>query len=129
MKDCIFTLVNGKRSLENKDKYPLIIKETYQVFECTWVDSLDGAENDKVLDEYFEPFHSFNGITSKNGVHFILKIDNILIKPKHYDAIINGVKVVLFHLFLLIMVIVIIKIFGIQNKKEQKKSLYLNLKL
>lgn len=92
MKDCIFTLVNGKRSLENKDKYPLIIKEAYQVFECTWVDSLDGAENDKVLDEYFEPFHNFNGITSKNGAHFILKIDNILIKPKQYDAIINGVK-------------------------------------
>ncbi len=92
MKDCIFTLVNGKRSLESKDKYPLIIKEAYRVFECTWVDSLDGAENDKVLDEYFEPFHNFNGITSKNGAHFILKIDNILIKPKHYDAIINGVK-------------------------------------
>lgn len=92
MKDCIFTLVNGKRSLESKDKYPLIIKEAYQVFECTWVDSLDGAENDKVLDEYFEPFHNFNGITSKNGAHFILKIDNILIKPKQYDAIISGVK-------------------------------------
>ena len=52
-----------------KDNYPLIIKEAYQVFECTWVDSLDGAENDKVLDEYFEPFHSFNGITSKNVNH------------------------------------------------------------
>ena len=36
--------------------------------------------------------YNFNGITSKNGAHFILKIDNILIKPKQYDAIISGVK-------------------------------------
>ena len=32
--------------------YPKIISEAYQVFECTWVDELDNATNDKVLEEY-----------------------------------------------------------------------------
>ena len=93
MKDCIFTLVDGKRAKEDKStKYPKVIKEAYQVFECTWDDSLDNAFNDKVEEEYNGPYHNFNGITSKFGAHFILKIDNILIKEKYYDAIINGVS-------------------------------------
>ena len=93
MKDCIFTLVDGKRAKEDKNgKYPKVIKEAYQVFECTWDDSLDNAFNDKVEEEYNGPYHDFNGITSKFGAHFILKIDNILIKEKYYDAIINGVS-------------------------------------
>ena len=93
MKDCIFTLVDGKRAKEDKNnKYPKVIKEAYQVFECTWDDSLDNAFNDKVQEEYNGPYHNFNGITSKFGAHFILKIDNILIKEKYYDAIINGVS-------------------------------------
>ena len=93
MKDCIFTLTDGKRALsDSKNSYPKVIKEAYQVFECTWVRELDGAENDKVQDEYLPPYHQFNGITSQFGAHFILKIDNILMKPKYYDAIINGVN-------------------------------------
>lgn len=93
MKDCIFTLVDGKRAKEDKNnKYPKVIEEAYQVFECTWDDSLDNAFNDKVQEEYNGPYHNFNGITSKFGAHFILKIDNILIKEKYYDAIINGVS-------------------------------------
>jgi len=93
MKDCIFSLVDGKRAKEDKNgKYPKVIKEAYQVFECTWDDSLDNAFNDKVEEEYNGPYHNFNGITSKFGAHFILKIDNILIKEKYYDAIINGVS-------------------------------------
>ena len=93
MKDCIFTLVDGKRAKEDKNnKYPKVIKEAYQVFECTWDDSLDNAFDDKVQEEYNGPYHNFNGITSKFGAHFILKIDNILIKEKYYDAIINGVS-------------------------------------
>lgn len=92
MKDCIFTLIDGKRAKEDKKGvYPKIVKEAYQVFECTWDDSLDNASNDKVEDEYNGPYHDFNGITSKFGAHFILKIDNILIKDKYYDSIINGV--------------------------------------
>ena len=93
MKDCIFTLVDGKRAREDKtSKYPKVIEEAYQVFECTWDDSLDDAFKDKIEDEYNGPYHDFNGITSKFGAHFILKIDNILIKEKYYDAIINGVS-------------------------------------
>ena len=93
MKDCIFTLVDGKRAKEDKNnKYPKVIKEAYQVFECTWDDSLDNAFNDKVEEEYNGPYHNFNGITSKFGAHFILNINNILIKEKYYDAIINGVS-------------------------------------
>ncbi|MFX1382756.1 MAG: hypothetical protein ACFFBP_09965, partial [Promethearchaeota archaeon] len=33
-----------------------------------------------------------NGITSEFGAHFILKIDNILMKPEYKNTIINGVK-------------------------------------
>ena len=74
MKDCIFTLVDGKRSLENpKEQFPKIVQEAFQVFECTWVRELDGAENDTVQDEYKPPYHQFTGITSEHGAHFILK--------------------------------------------------------
>ena len=38
------------------------------------------------------PYRNFNGITSKFGCHFILKIDKILMKEKYYNAIINGVN-------------------------------------
>ncbi len=44
------------------------------------------------LNGYEPPYHDFNGITSKFGAHFILKIDKILMKKKYHDAIINGVK-------------------------------------
>ena len=93
MKDCIFTLVDGKRARENpNEQFPKIIQEAFQVFECTWVKELDGAENDVVKEEYLPPYHQFNGITSQFGAHFILKIDHILMKPKYYNAIINGVN-------------------------------------
>ena len=92
MKDFKFTMVDGISSKENPNEiYPKVIDEAYQVFECTWVRELDDATNDKVLDEYEGPYHNFNGITSKFGAHFILKIDHILLKEEYYDAIINGV--------------------------------------
>ncbi len=92
MKDCIFTLEEGQRKDENPtETYPKVIKEAFQVFECTWVRELDHAENDKIQKEYEPPYHNFNGITSKYGAHFILKIDKILMKDKYYNSIINGV--------------------------------------
>ena len=91
MKHTIFHLVEGKSCKEHSEQYPKIVKEAFQVFECTWVRELDGAENDTVQDEYLPPYHQFNGITSQFGAHFILKIDHILMKPKYYDAILNGV--------------------------------------
>ena len=89
MKNCLFTL--QKSELEN-DR-PEFIKEAFQVFECTWDDSLEDAFKCKadVLDGYPEPYNNFNGITSKFGAHFILKIDKIWIKEKYYNTIINGV--------------------------------------
>lgn len=93
MKDCIFTLVDGKSARENPNEaYPKIVKEAFQVFECTWMSQLDGAENDTVQEEYLPPYHDFNGITSQHGAHFILKIYHILIKQKYYDSILNGVS-------------------------------------
>lgn len=75
---------------------PLVIDSCYQVFECTWDDSLENAFEDRArvgqLDGVEPPYRSFNGITSKFGCHFILKIDKILMKPKYYQAIVNGVK-------------------------------------
>lgn len=93
MKDCIYTMVDGKRARENlNEEYPKIIKEAFQVFECTWIKELDNAQDDKIQEEYKPPYHNFNGITSEFGAHFILKIDDILMKDKYYNTIINGVK-------------------------------------
>ncbi len=87
-----FHTEEGLSHLDHKDeRYPKIISEALQVMECTWVKELDNAQDDKVLEEYNGPYHDFNGITSKFGAHFILKIDHILIKEKYYNSIINGV--------------------------------------
>ena len=90
MKNCIFTLEN---STLGEDR-PQIVGESYQVFECTWDDTLEDAFNDKPgnLEGYEAPYRNFNGITSKFGAHFILKIDKIWMKEKYYNTIINGVK-------------------------------------
>lgn len=92
MKDFKFHVEEGLSKMDNPNEvYPKVITEALQVFECTWGKELDGAENDQILEEYEAPFHNFNGITSKYGAHFILKIDHILMKEKYYDSIINGV--------------------------------------
>ena len=90
MKDCIFTL---EKSTLGEDR-PELVNESYQVFECTWDDSLEDAFNDKPgnLEGYEGPYRNFNGITSKFGAHFILKIDKIWMKETYYNTIINGVK-------------------------------------
>lgn len=92
MKNCPFELEKGQAS----GNRPLVIKKAYQVFECTWDDQLEDAYLDKVkvnkLDGIDGPYRNFNGVTSKFGCHFILKIDKILMKEKYYNAIINGVK-------------------------------------
>ncbi|MBQ7408166.1 MAG: hypothetical protein IJW13_02690 [Clostridia bacterium] len=90
MKNCLFTL--SKSSL-GEDR-PCIVEESFQVFECTWDDSLEDAFNDKpgLLEGYEPPYRNFNGITSKFGAHFILKIDKILMQEKYRNSIINGVK-------------------------------------
>ncbi len=88
-----FTLESGLAESQSGAR-PQVIKEAFQVFECTWDDSLDNAQSDQAgnLDGYDGPYHDFNGITSKFGAHFILKIDKILMKERQYNAIVNGVK-------------------------------------
>ena len=90
MKNCLFTLVDSELG---KDR-PQMVEESFQVFECTWDDSLEDAFKDKPgnLEGYEPPYRNFNGITSKFGAHFILKIDRILMKEKYHNSIVNGVK-------------------------------------
>ena len=90
MKDCIFTLVDSPLG----EGRPQLVEEAFQVFECTWDSSLEDAYQDKPgqLDGYEPPYRKFNGITSKFGAHFILKIDKIWMEEKYYDAIVNGVN-------------------------------------
>lgn len=89
MKDCAFTLEKG---IAEGDR-PLVVQEAFQVFECTWDNSLENAYLDMAgnLEGYDPPYRDFNGITSKFGAHFILKIDKILMKEKYYDSIVGGV--------------------------------------
>ncbi len=95
MKKSNFHLESGLCSNENPgDMRPMVISEAFQVMECSWMSELDGAQSDKpgCLDGYEPPFHDFNGITSKFGAHFILRIDRMLLKERFKNAIINGVR-------------------------------------
>ncbi len=95
MPKCAFQLEKSLIEEENpEDVRPQVISSAYQVIECSWVRELDGADKDLPgeLNGYEPPYHDFNGITSKFGAHFILKIDKIIMKKKYRDAIINGVK-------------------------------------
>ena len=94
MKNCRFTLEPGQANTDHT-KRPLVVQEAYQVFECTWQSDLEKAHEDSEkmgqLDGVEPPYRSFNGITSKFGAHFILRIDKILMKEKHCNAIIGGI--------------------------------------
>ena len=95
MPRCNFHLEKGLAGMsEPETTRPYIVTEAFQVMECTWMRQLDGAQNDApgCIDGYEPPYHDFNGITSKYGAHFILRVDNILMKEKYRKAIINGVR-------------------------------------
>lgn len=94
MPKCKFKLEKGIVEEETGEKRPMVLTDAIQAIECTWVRELDGADKDVAgeLNGYEPPYHDFNGITSKFGAHFILRIDKILMKKKYSDAIINGVK-------------------------------------
>jgi len=93
MSKCSFTLEDGLCAQEDpKIARPKVIAEAFQVYECTWMKELDGAENDSWYEGYPGPYRDFNGITSEAGAHFILRIDKILIKEKYKKTIINGTK-------------------------------------
>ena len=92
MKDCTFKLIKG----ECEGLRPLILEDAYQVIECTWDDSLEnGFESKKHLGELEGvegPYKNFNGITSKFGCHFILKIDKVLMVEKYAENLRKGLK-------------------------------------
>ena len=91
IKNLHFTPIDSlSQELDSNHKYPKILKEAVQVMECSWVKELDNAQDDKVQEEYEGPYHNFNGITSKYGAHFILKIDHIVLKEKYQQALIHG---------------------------------------
>lgn len=92
MKDFKLTMVDGLMKEENSSEdFPKIIDEAVQVFECSWWKELDNAQDDVVLEDYEGyNYHNFNGITSRFGAHFILKIDKILINEKYEKSIIEG---------------------------------------
>lgn len=94
MPKCKFRREKSMTEEETGEKRPEVLTDAIQVIECTWVRELDGADRDLPgqLNGYEGPYHDFNGITSKFGAHFILKVDRILMKKKYSDAIINGVK-------------------------------------
>ena len=98
MKDFRFHFEDGLRKEEDPDGiYPQVIREAVQAVECTWVDTLDHAEDTRPLkegeDHYeLEHYHDFNGITTPYGAHFVLRIDKVLMKERYYNAIVNGVK-------------------------------------
>ena len=94
MPKCRFRREKSMIEEETGEKRPEVLTDAIQVIECTWVRELDGADKDLPgqLNGYEGPYHDFNGITSKFGAHFILKVNKILMKNKYSDAIINGVR-------------------------------------
>ncbi len=95
MPKCKYKLEKSLLEEENpEDIRPMVLSDAIEAVECTWMRELDGADKDAAgeLNGYEAPYHDFNGITSKFGAHFILRIDKILMKKKYKDAIINGVR-------------------------------------
>jgi len=94
MPKCNFRLEKSQIEEESGEVRPQVLSDAVQVIECTWMRELDGAAGDTAgqLNGYEPPYHDFNGITSKFGAHFILRVDRILMKKQYSDAIIRGVQ-------------------------------------
>ncbi len=93
MKDLKFAMEDGLADPADK-KRPQVIRDAFQVFECTWASELEHADKYRVEDiddGHPGPYNDFNGITSNYGAHLILYIDKILMKEQYYNAIVNGV--------------------------------------
>lgn len=95
MPKCQFRLEKGLMAEAHPEEtFPEVLTDAFQVLECTWMSDLDNGSECKPgeLNGYEPPYHDFNGITSKFGATFILRVDKILMKEKYYNAIINGVR-------------------------------------
>jgi flavin reductase (DIM6/NTAB) family NADH-FMN oxidoreductase RutF len=74
MKESIFTLLPSTRSdADGGRRYPDIVRESVQVFECTW-------------DERFPIKHDEELVES----HFVLRIDKLIMKKKWRDCLLRG---------------------------------------
>lgn len=76
MKSSKFTLIPSQRNQEEKKQgvqYPDIVKEAFQVFECTVNDNYPIYENEETLE-----------------THFILKLDKIILKKKWQECLLKG---------------------------------------
>jgi flavin reductase (DIM6/NTAB) family NADH-FMN oxidoreductase RutF len=75
MKDSCFTLVDSPTpGRESNDTHPKIIKEAFQVYECTWEE-----------DREFEKF-----LQRSTSAHLVLRIENILLKETWKKNLENG---------------------------------------
>ena len=94
MPKCKFKLEKSLLEEETGEARPMVLTDAIEAIECTWVRELEGAEKfvPGELNGYEPPYNDVNGITSKFGAHFILRVDKILMKQKYADAIINGVR-------------------------------------
>ena len=127
MKDCIFTLEEGQMAEEHpNEKFPQVVKEAVQVMECTWMRELDNAQDDKPgeMNGYEPPYHNFNGITSKFGAHFILRVDKILMKEKYHDALLMVLEQKISQIFQLTLDIEILKISGLVDLENHIQNYY-----
>lgn len=74
MKHSIFTLIPSTRAdSRGAQQYPPLVKEAFQVFECTWDDTYPLKHREDLI-EY----------------HFLLRIDKILLKKKWRDCLFKG---------------------------------------
>jgi flavin reductase (DIM6/NTAB) family NADH-FMN oxidoreductase RutF len=76
MRNSMFTLTPSQRTGEERllgIQYPDIVAEAFQVFECTWDNAIDAFEDEETLE-----------------MHFVLRIDKILLKPRWYKALLGG---------------------------------------
>ncbi len=98
MDDCFLDMEDGLAGASDPSgkARPRVLKDAFQVLECSWDDSLENAFEDRASIGQVEgiegPYRNFNGVTSKFGAHFILRIDAVLMKQKQYAAIVNGVR-------------------------------------
>ncbi|TFG84483.1 MAG: hypothetical protein E4H19_10145 [Chromatiales bacterium] len=75
MKDSCFTLMDSPTpGRESNDTHPKIIKEAFQVYECTWEE-----------DREFEKF-----LKRSTSAHLVLRIENILLKETWKKNLENG---------------------------------------
>ncbi len=76
MKNSIFTLLPSTRTgspPEGLSKFPDIVEEAFQVFECTW-----------------DERHPLQPIPSSQSSHLVLAIDKIIMKKKWKDCLFKG---------------------------------------